>query len=115
MHSSAFEFGHIHCCKQGINQEHKTKWQRILILMGSSRYDLPHLDLHCLNKYLFGSARMKELIKIFKSIKYRKYMYLHSLSDLLEESQYTLRETSLSKLFCLTSDKGSTLQRKNFL
>ena len=55
-----FEFGHAHHCNKGIRQE----WQTVLIQI-RWLYEPSHLDLHCLQRYLFWSGRLKGL-KLFK-------------------------------------------------
>ena len=64
MGSLIIELGHVHRCKKGSHFEKKTKQNRMANSVDpdeTAHYEPSHLDLHCLYKYLFWSARLKGL------------------------------------------------------
>ena len=61
MDSSMFEFRHVHYCKLGVCQKSRT------VANGEdpdemAHHEPSHLDLHCLQRYLFWPASLKRLI-----------------------------------------------------
>ena len=74
MNFSISEFGHIHCCKLGV-QLNNNRMANSVDPDEMACHELSHLDLHCLHRYLFRSAGLKGLrdpctIVLFPDIPY---------------------------------------------
>ena len=88
MDSSIFDFGHNHCCRWECHTKIPNQMPNSVDPDEKALYELYHLDLHCLQMYMFWSVGLKELLRM-----------------------YTLSgETSFSKQVSLTSKKQSALK-----
>ena len=65
MDSSIFEFGQIHYCKQVCQSKIKNRMANSVDPDKTAHYKPSHLDLHCLQRYLYGSVGMKGCSEIF--------------------------------------------------
>ena len=65
MDSSISEFEHIHCCKLGFQPKIKNRMANSVDPDETAHYELSHLALHCLHRYLYmyWSVGMKRLTK----------------------------------------------------
>ena len=61
MDISITEFGHIHCCKKGFQLQINNSIGNRVEPDDTAHYELSHLDLHCLQRYLYWYAGMKRL------------------------------------------------------
>ena len=69
MDSSIFEFGQVHHCKQGLSQKQELDGKNPDEM---AHDESSHLDLHCLHRYVFWSARLKWLTHLLQTEKGRK-------------------------------------------
>ena len=53
MDSSISEFGHIHCFKQGCQSKISNRIANSADPDEKAQYEPSHLDLHCLQRYLY--------------------------------------------------------------
>ena len=56
MDASVSEFGHIYCCKQGFQSKLNNRMTINVDLDETARYEMSHLDVHCMQSYLYRSA-----------------------------------------------------------
>ena len=61
MDSSISEFGHIHCCKLGLQSKTNNRVANSVDTNETARIEPSHQDLHCLQRHLHWSAGMKGL------------------------------------------------------
>ena len=63
MDSSISELGLVHCCKEGFQSQINKKMGNSVGPDETARYERSHLDLYCLQKYLYWFVGMKGLTK----------------------------------------------------
>ena len=128
MDSSISEFGHIHRCKLGFQSKiNKKKKANSVDPDETARYEPSHLDLHCLQGYLYWSVGRKRLISgqrrtcFAVSIMSPRLNFLtvrrfvkHSASCCFRRTNTLSEEVTLSKWFASLL-KVSTLKGMNLL
>ena len=62
MGSLSSEFGHIHCCNRVSSKKINNRIAKSVVSDATALYEPSHLDLHCLQRYQYWSAGLKELI-----------------------------------------------------
>ena len=60
------EFGHVHWCKLGFPSKTKNKIANIVDPDKTARNEPSYQDKHCLQRYMFWSAELKELLILLK-------------------------------------------------
>ena len=68
MDPSISEFGYIHFCKQGFQSETNNRIGNIVDPEETAHYELFHLDLCCLHRYLFLVCRNERVKPILTFI-----------------------------------------------
>ena len=72
MDSSICEFGHIHCCKLGFQSKINNKMATSVDPDETAPDEPSHLDLHCLERYLYWPVGIKGLNKCVNIIAFGK-------------------------------------------